>query len=95
MVEDNLQARQTGIGVNGEYVLFYERQSKASTSSQPKRKPNHSGLIEGLKSLGLAAVTSEQVDAALTACFPKGTSDEDESAVLRAVFRQLKRSGSS
>lgn len=95
MVEDNLQARQTGIGVNGEYVLFYERQSKSGTSSQPKRKPNHSALIEGLKALGLAAVTPEQVEVALTACFPKGTSGEDESAVLRAVFRHLKRSGTS
>ncbi len=95
MVEDNMQARETGIGVNGEYVLFYERQSNAGTSGQPKRKPNHSGLIEGLKALGLTAVTSEQVESALTACFPKGTSGEEETAILRAVFRHLKRSGVS
>jgi hypothetical protein len=59
MVEDNLTARETGVGVDGEYVIFYERQ--ATNESLPAKKPrsNHSALIQGLKSLGLAAVTTE------------------------------------
>jgi predicted DNA-binding transcriptional regulator AlpA len=32
-VEDNLKARELGIGVNGEYVLFYER---SETPTKPK-----------------------------------------------------------
>lgn len=93
MVEDNLQARETGVGVNSEYVIFYERQPTAAKSTEKKRKPDHSSLIDGLKALGLAAVTNDQVEAAVAACFPNGTSDQDEAQVLRAVFRHLKRSG--
>lgn len=93
MVEDNLRARETGVGVNGEYVIFYERQSSGTKSVEKKGKPDHSPLIDGLKALGLSAVSIEQVEAAVTACFPNGTSGQDEASVLRAVFRHLKRSG--
>ena len=86
LVEDNLKARETGVGVNGEYVIFYER--------QPTRtQADHSSLLEGLRTLGLGSVTNDQLEAALQACFPKGTSGQDEAAVLRTVFRHLKRSG--
>jgi len=89
MVEDILKARVTGTGVNGEYVLFYERQPMQK-SDEPK---NHSSLIEGLKNLGLAGVTHQQIEAAFSICFPKGGHGHDESDVLRTVFRHLKRSG--
>jgi hypothetical protein len=94
MVEDNLRARETGVGVNGEYVIFYERQPTSTKTVGKKPKANHSALLDGLVSLGLNGVTTEQLEAALTACFPKGTSGQDEASVLRAVFRHLKRSGS-
>jgi len=91
MVEDNLRARETGVGVNGEYVIFYERQPK---SEGKKPRADYSALLSGLGSLGLNGVTTEQLEAALAACFPKGTSGQDEANVLRVVFRHLKRSGS-
>lgn len=95
MVEDIIKARETGVGVNGEYVIFYERKPP-STKAEPKTpKADHSGLLEGLGLLGLNSVTPEQVEAALAACFPKGTTGQDEATVLRAVFRHLKRSGSA
>ena len=86
MVEDNLRARETGVGVNGEYVIFYERQPARSQA-------DHSSLLEGLRTLGLGSVTPDQLEAALQACFPKGTVGQDEANVLRTVFRHLKRSG--
>ena len=91
MVEDILKARETGVGVNGEYVLFYDRQSmqKSGPSS------DHSTLIEGLKNLGITGISQQQIDAALAYCFPKGSQGHDESDVLRTVFRHLKRSGSA
>lgn len=92
MVEDNLRVRETGVGVNGEYVIFYERQA-TSTKPSTTKKADHSSLLDGLRSLGLSTVTTDQVEAALAACFPKGTSGQDESNVLRTVFRHLKRSG--
>jgi len=93
MAEENLTARQTGIGVNGQYVLFYERH----VPSQPKprqgdrAKPGHTKLLASLRSLGLETVSPEQVQVALSACFPSGTSGHDEAEVLRVVFRHLKR----
>lgn len=92
MVEDIIRARETGIGVNGEYVLFYERQPKAEGT---KPRADHSALLEGLAALGLTTISPEQVEAALAVCYPKGTSGQDEATVLRAVFRHLKRAGSA
>ena len=91
MVKDIVQARETGVGVNGEYVLFYER----LTVPKSEAKQDRSSLIEGLKNLGLIGVTSQQIEAALSFCFPKGSRGHDESDVLRTVFRHLKRSGSA
>ena len=53
MVEDNLRARETGVGVNGEYVIFYERQPTGTKTEGKKPKADHSALLEGLRSLGL------------------------------------------
>jgi hypothetical protein len=82
-----------GVGVNGEYVIFYERQATSMKPEGAKSKADHFSLIEGLRSLGIATVTHEQIEAALDVCFPKGTTGQDESNVLRVVFRHLKRSG--
>ena len=95
MVEDNLRARESGVSaVSGEYVIFYERQPTSMKTEGKKPKSDHSTLIDGLKSLGLNTVTSEQVEAAVAACFINGTTTgQDESNVLRTIFRHLKRSG--
>ena len=95
MVEDILKARETGVGVNGEFVIFYERQPPGMKPEPKTPKADHSGLLEGLERLGLSGVTPEQIEAALVACYPKGTIGHDEAIVLRAVFRHLKRSGSA
>lgn len=89
MVEDIVKARDTGVGVNGEYVLFYDRQPMQKSGESQ----DHSSLIEGLKNLGLSGVTHQQVEAAMAFCFPKGRQGNDESDILRTVFRHLKRSG--
>lgn len=90
MVEDIRKARETGVGVNGEYVLFYER---AEPATQAAAKQDYSSLLEGLRTLGLSTISNDQTAAAVAACFPNGTIGQDESNVLRTVFRHLKRSG--
>ena len=87
MVEDNLRARETGVGVNGEYVLFYDRKPPGT-----KCNVDHSSLIDGLRNLGIKNVTNDQIETALAACFPKGTTGQDESNILRTVFKHLKHS---
>ena len=93
MVEDNLKARETGISVTGEYVIFYERQQSINKSSIKKAKGNHSSLMEGLRNLGLTSLTTDQIELALAVSFPSGTDGQDEANVLRTVYRHLKRSG--
>lgn len=93
-VEDNLKAREMGIGVNGEYVLFYERTDEAPKPREPQpSKADHTELLDGLQSLGLTSVTTKQVAEAVAACYPKGTCNVDENDILRTVFRHLKRAG--
>ena len=93
MVEDNVRARETGIGVNGEYVLFYERLATGPKTEGTKPKADHAGLLDGLKASGLKTVTREQVEAAMAFCYPNGTTSQNENSVLTVVFRHLKRSG--
>ncbi len=93
-VEDNLKARELGIGVNGEYVLFYERTDEpAKPRESPQPKVDHAELLDGLQSLGLTSVTTKQVADAVAQCYPKGTCNIDDNDILRTVFRHLKRAG--
>ncbi|MHC2069750.1 helix-turn-helix transcriptional regulator [Bremerella sp. T1] len=97
-VEDNLKARELGIGVNGEYVLFYQRdtdtpQVTKPTKSKPTPKQDHTDLLDGLSALGLSGLTSSVIASAVDQCYPNGTSGEDENDILRTVFRHLKRAG--
>jgi hypothetical protein len=91
-----LQVRQTNIGHNGAYVLFYgPRQSEAS--GQPNGGGKHEkpseravGLAKSLKHLGLD-VTAQQVEEAAAEVFPQGLPSEDGQAI-RALFSHFKRS---
>jgi hypothetical protein len=96
MQEEILLARQTGIGCNGRYVLFYERQpampSSPSAPRRPARQERHD-LIGSLRSLGLQNVTTTQVDEAMAVTFPNGTAGADEVTVVRSIYRHLRRLG--
>ena len=95
-VEDNLKVKEMGIGVNGVFVIFYERgEPGRSGPTKPAAKPkaDYTDLIESLQSLGLTGLTTALVESALAECFPKGTVGQDEQHILRTVFRHLKRAG--
>ena len=96
MQQEILAVRQTGIGANGEYILFYEKHPKrpAAVTAQPVRREAHTELIDGLKSLGLATVNASQVDQAIAANFPNGITNIDEAVILRMVYRHLRRPSS-
>ncbi|MFN3159215.1 MAG: hypothetical protein ACE37I_07865 [Rubinisphaera brasiliensis] len=80
------------IGVNGEYVLFYERsESPRPAKTEPRLKQDHTELIEGLQALGLTNITTAKVNEAVEICYPKGTAGFDENDILRTVFKHLKR----
>jgi predicted DNA-binding transcriptional regulator AlpA len=97
MVEDNLKARDMGIGVNGVFVIFYERTGDTAPkpAAPPSSKTDHHNLIESLQALGLSGLTTAIVAKGVSECYPKGTTGQDEQDILRTVFRHLKRSGTA
>jgi len=96
MQAKNLEVRATQMGVNGAYVLFYERQLRETTET-PTRRPRAAGNAAGdlrrrLEGLGLAGLTDTQVEQALASSFPQGTAGVAEGDVLRVIYRNLRRS---
>ena len=98
LIQQCLQVRQTNIGVNGRYVLFYQQRASIAVASRPRLTGNRSraadpalsSLREGLAALGMAGVADEQIYAAMRAAFPSGTEGIDAGTVIAAVFRQLR-----
>jgi len=99
MQETNLKVRKTNYGLNGRPILFYSRRAPIeSKKAEPRSKrsvpakasPKHESLIEGLKQLGMASVTSAQVEEQLQKLYPAGQPD-DEGEVLRTIFVGLMR----
>ena len=98
MQRQNLEVRQTQLGVNGQYVLFYDRQqrsqrSPAATRSRLGRPEPAREFTHRLRSLGLEGLTVVQVRQAMADCFPDGIDGQDEAEVLRTVYRHIRRSG--
>ena len=90
-----LDVRQKNCGVDGKPVLFYARRTDLGTTrkrtAKPKKPTQHSFLIDGLRSLGLNSLTTEQVEKSLKGVFPDGVNGTDQGEVIRGVFLNLKR----
>jgi len=81
-----LEIRRTGIGFNGQPVLFNRKRKK-------KRQPTngkHGELIDALKSLGLSA-RHDAVEEALEEVYPDGWKDMDHGEVVRRMFLHLQQ----
>lgn len=102
-----LAVRQTGVGIDGSAVIFYRRDTLTMTtatfptSARARRRtsapmPNRfADLVSSLQSLGVSQADERSVSAAVAECFPNGLEGQQEPDVLRAVFRQLRRSESA
>ncbi len=97
LVADICKARELGIGVNGQYVLFYERTGETApkTIATPKPKADFGDLLSSLQALGLNGLTTAVVEQAVADCYPKGTVGAEEQDILRTTFRHLKRAGTA
>ena len=98
-----LEVRRRNCGVDGRPVLFYARRT-TSTPAAPRRtkrkrvapaNDRYADLIDGLRSLGLVAVTPAQAETAIKELYPSGTDGIAPGEVLRAVFLSLKAQGSA
>ncbi|MGO8751856.1 MAG: helix-turn-helix transcriptional regulator [Thermoguttaceae bacterium] len=94
-----LEVRRRNCGINGQPTLFYAksnhpiRQSKPTSKAkrQPTIKGRYEDVLDGLRALGLAAVSADQVEAAVKVIFPGGLDGVDRGQVIRAVFLRIKR----
>jgi hypothetical protein len=88
--EKCLEIKKTGIGANGEPVLFNRKTSKGFPPRKKAqgKQPDHAELLEALKGLGLVT-TAQAVEEALAAVFPTGHAGIDPGDVIRQVFLHL------
>ena len=97
-----LEVRRRNCGVDAKPILFYSRRGgeqsptkKRKTTNKPKPNAKHAAIVDAIKALGLAAVTGDQVGAAITSLFPNGIQEVDPPEVIRSVFVHIQRQDSS
>jgi predicted DNA-binding transcriptional regulator AlpA len=98
-VQENINTKEIGVGVNGEFVIFYNRKAPPTDTHYQgaRKKPPKkafSDLLARLNQLGLSP-TTQQVEDAVAECYPQGFGNDDENEVLRTIFRHLKASGTA
>ena len=86
-----LECRQSGVGVDGSYMLFYSSRKNGTASRKTGKKtaPYVKEFVETLETMGLET-TVEQVEQGLTEIYPDGTDDIEQGVVIRELFRHLK-----
>ena len=85
-----LEARQSGIGCDGSFMLFYSPRKKGTKMRTKKIDSQTKELTETLGSMGLE-ITAEQVQQGLTETYPDGTEGQDQGLVVRELYRHLKQ----
>jgi hypothetical protein len=85
-----LEIRQTGIGMNGQPVLFNRKPRQPKAKRKPSVAPpqDHDALLDALKGLGLVT-TLQAVAEAVAALYPDGLAGQDQGDVIRRVFLRL------
>ena len=94
-----LEVRKKNMGINGKVVMFYARRPTGTTTpskakkaiGKPTGSDRYADIVDGLKALGLATVTTKQVAEVVGQLFPQGTAAVDPGETIRAVFVHLHR----
>ncbi len=86
-----LECRQSGIGVDGSFMLFYSPRKNGTASNVRKKiDPQVKELADTLTTMGLD-ITVKQVQQGLSEIYPDGTNGEEQGVVIRELFRYLKQ----
>lgn len=96
--EQALAVRQHGVGIDGQPVIFYRRQANSPSplprsgrrATRASDQSRHVDLVSGLRALGVEA-DEGTVASAVAECLPGGVNGQQESEVLRVLFRHLRR----
>ena len=86
-----LESRQSGIGVDNSFMLFYSPRKKENVTNMKKKQvdPMVKELSETLIEMGLDT-TAKQVEQGLSEVYPEGIGDQEQGIVVRDLFRHLK-----
>ncbi len=87
-----LECRQSGIGIDGSFLLFYSSRKSENVSHLKKKKvdPVTQELGEILESMGIETAFHE-VQKALDKLYPDGTEGIDQGLVTRELYRYFKQ----
>ena len=83
-----IAVRETGIGHNGEPILFYRPRQKP-TKRRQKQDTRCQELLEILIGMGLQC-SAKEVNEAISELYPEGLKEQDQGVVIRDLFRYLK-----
>ena len=94
--KDCLAVKETNVGYNGQYILFYAaRKEKAEAviekPSRPAKvkNPLHEELAQTLNRMGLSVDTAK-VGSAIEELYSDGIEDKDHGILVRELFRYFK-----
>lgn len=85
------EIRESGIGFNGRYILFYS--PRKNNSDKPTRKKSNSKnreLVMTLNNMNLN-VNHGEVEEAVKELYPQGFDNQDTGVVIRELFRFFKK----
>jgi len=86
-----LEIRRSGIGFNGEPVLFNrKRRGQKSRPTSRTATEAHSEIVEAVRSLGITT-SPEAIEDALRSLYPAGWREVDQSELVRQVFLYVQR----
>jgi hypothetical protein len=81
-----LDVVETGVGANGEYVLFNAKRAKKDSATKQEATNDYQTIVESLGGLGLS-VTKKQIGEAVNEL---GISATDSPDSIKAIFLHLK-----
>lgn len=86
-----IEIRETGVGANGEFMLFYSPRKRANKKSKSVKLSDlpYSEFAQTLKDMGLDC-SPKEVGSAIAELYPDGIENIDEGIVIRELFRILK-----
>ena len=87
-----LECRQSGIGIDGSFMLFYSPRKKETAQNSKKvnaKQQTFSDIYDTLKQMGLNCSYNDVSDA-VTEIYPDGIEEIEQGVVVRDVFRYLK-----
>ncbi|MBL7107329.1 MAG: hypothetical protein ISS77_06960 [Phycisphaerae bacterium] len=85
-----IEIRKTGIGFNGQPIIFYRRRKNKPVKLQNQFNADHKQLVDKLRRLGLK-ITVGEVKSAVNTLYPQGTADNDGGAIIGDLFRHFQR----